>query len=154
MDKPVLTIREQLMFHTKPYDSIGFVLKKRIFGNLLFYKTLQSMKEERKGGILWVKEFKDGNLKKKVLNYFKILLEIDEAKFARFVMLTHADKKGNLDLYIFGDGHPDSFGFVAYAVFNMQSGSKTSILLILKAKPGPMVHKERLIKMNSAVLSM
>ena len=45
----------------------------------------------------------------------------------------------NPDLYNFGDSNPESFGSVAYAVFDMESGSKKSNLLMLKAKLGLIV---------------
>ena len=75
-----------------------------------------------------------------------MLLEIDSVKFPRFVKPISANNKENPDRYIFGDSNPDSFGSVAYAVFDIESGGKESILL------GPILRKVRPTEMKSTVL--
>ena len=75
-----------------------------------------------------------------------MLLEIHSVKFPRFVKPISANNKENPDLYIFGDSNPDSFGSVAYAVFEIESGAKESILL------GPILRKVRPTEMKSTVL--
>ena len=112
------------MFHTKPYDNLSFMLPMRMFGNLLFCENMQSMKKERKGGILWEKRIKYGNLKKKGFNNVEMFLEIYRFKFLTSVKLTAADQKENLDLFMFGDSNSNSFGSVVYAVFDIDSGGK------------------------------
>ena len=45
------------------------------------------------------------------------------------------------DLITFCDGNPDSFGAVAYVVYELAEGKKDSCLLMSKAKLGPLTQQ-------------
>ena len=54
--KPALTLRSCLSLHAKTYDPLGLFLPVKMVGNLLFRKTLQTLKKERQGKIPWDEE--------------------------------------------------------------------------------------------------
>ena len=139
--KPVLTIRACLSFHAKAYDPLGFVLPTRMIGNLLFRITLQRIKKERKGRIPWDEEVDVPELKEKWLEYFGMLLQIENISFPRCVKPIGALEDVLPDLITFCDGNPDSFGAVAYVVYEMAEGKKDSCLLMSKAKLGPLTQQ-------------
>lgn len=70
--KPVLTIKSELTFYAKPYNPLGLILQTRMFDNLFFWKTIQSMKKEREGKIMQVHKIEDKSVKYRWLNYFKM----------------------------------------------------------------------------------
>ena len=144
--KPHLTIRACLSLHAKAYDPLGLVLPTKMVGSLLFRKTLQEMKRERKGKIPWDEEINNQELKDEWIQYFEMLLVIDDVKFTRCVKPLNADPKKLPDLVTFCDGNPDSFGVVAYALYDLIDGGKAAAILMSKAKLGPLTHKGETVK--------
>ena len=80
--KPHLNIRIALAIHMKPYDPLGFILPVRMIGNLLLRVTMQALKKELKGPVPW-DEIVTGELLDKWLEYFQMLVAVNEIKFPR-----------------------------------------------------------------------
>ena len=143
--RPRLTLRVCLSLHAKAHDPLGLVLPTRMIGNLLFRKTLQILKKERKGKIPWDEDI-DSELKEEWIEYFNMLLDLEEIKFPRCVKPDGADPSILPDLVTFNDGNPDAYGVVAYAVFTLLTGERSSCLLMSKARLGPLTHKGETVR--------
>ena len=143
--KPHLTLRVCLSLHAKAHDPLGLVLPTRMIGNLLFRATLQALKKERKGKIPWDEEI-DTEHKDDWMNYFEMLLRLEDLKFPRCLKPDDIDPEVDPDLVTFNDGNPESFGVVAYAVFTKRSGDKSASLMMSKAKLGPLTHKGETVR--------
>ena len=143
--KPCLTLRVCLSLHAKAHDPLGLVLPTRMIGNLLFRKTLQVLKKERKGKIPWDESI-DSDLKEEWIKYFEMLLKLEEIKFPRCVKPDGADPNILPDLVTFNDGNPDAYGVVAYVVFTLETGGRSACLLMSKARLAPLTHKGETVR--------
>ena len=76
----MLMLRISLSIHAKTSDPQGLVLPTRMIGNLLFRKSLQTIKKEQKGKIPLEKEL-PGNLVKDWQKYFKLLTQLHKIEF-------------------------------------------------------------------------
>ena len=69
-----------------------------------------------------------------------MILQLKEVKFFRCVKPENVDPTIDPDLATFCDGNPNCYGVVAYIIFTHLDGTKTSSLLMSKAKLGPLTH--------------
>ena len=143
--KPVLTLRIGLSFHAKTYDPLGLVLPTRMIGNLLFRKSLQLLKKEQKGRIPWDDEMPE-MIVKEWLEYFKMLSQLHTVSFGRSVKPENMDPDIPPTLVTFCDGNPDSYGTVAYTMWSLLDGSRVTMLMMSKAKLGPLLMKGETVR--------
>ena len=147
--KPHLSLRICLSLHAKAYDPLGMVLPTRMFGSLLFRSTLQDLKKIRQGKIPWdepIDDNLDSAVKKNWLDYFEMLLQLETVTFTRCVKPAGADPDINPDLATFCDGNPDAFGVVAFAIFTLKGGGRSSCLIMSKARLGPLTSKGETVR--------
>ena len=138
--KPHLNIRIALAIHMKPYDPLGFILPVRMVGNLLLRVTMQALKKELKGPVPWDEKV-TGDLLDKWLEYFRMLVAVNEVKFPRSYKPINVDPNILPISVEFADGNPDAFGTSAYAVWTLLDGSRESRLIMSKAKLAPILQK-------------
>ena len=91
-------------------------------GNLLLRVTIPSLKKELKGPVPWDECIED-ELLQKWLDYFRMLVALNDIKFPRSYKPNHTDGSVLPTLVTFGNGNPNSFGAVAYAIWGMLDGS-------------------------------
>ena len=137
---PKLSVRIALSTQMKPYDPLGFVLPTPMVGNLLLRFTMQMLKKEVKGPVI------EGDKIQRWLDYFGMLVALDAVKFPRSYKPDQADNKVLPSLVTFGDGNPDSYGSVAYAIWVKQDGSKECRLVMSKAKLAPLLQKGEAVR--------
>ena len=146
--QPVLTLRICLSKHARAFDPHGLVLPTKMVGNLLFRKTLQHMKQELKekvNKIPWDVSipltFRD-----QWLRYFTMLAVLKEIKFRRSIKPDNVKSDSKPILVTFNDGNPDSYGVVAYGLWELDDGRREARLIMSKAKLGPMTHQGETVK--------
>ena len=127
--KMVLTLRISLSIHAKTYDPLGLVLPTRMIGNLLFRKSLQTIKKEQKENIPWNEELRE-NLVEDWQEYFKMLTQLHKIKFNRSLKPNDADPNKPPKLITFSDGNTDSYGTVAYNLWTLVDGTKVMNLVM------------------------
>ena len=110
----------------------------KMVGNLLFRKTLQTLKKERQGKIPWDEEV-DSNHKQEWIKYFEMLLQLSNIKISRSFKHENCDENIRPDLIMFQDGSKDAFGAAAYILWSLKDGSKQCSLIMSKAKLGPLL---------------
>ena len=76
-----------------------------------------------------------------MVRVFWYATSIKNIKFPRCVKPIGALEDVLPDLITFCDGNPDSFGAVAYVVYELAEGKKDSCLLMSKAKLGPLTQQ-------------
>ena len=145
---PILTLRICLSKHAKAFDPLGWVLPTKMIGSLLFRRTLQLLKQEFQGQtwkIPWdsviPQEFYG-----KWMEYFEMLAALREVKFTRSIKPDNVDPNTLPILVTFNDGNPESFGAVAYVLWELDNGKREARLLMSKAKLGPLSHKGETVK--------
>ena len=142
--KPHLTLRACLSLHSKPDDPLGLVLPTKMIGSVLFRRTLQELKKFHAGKIPWDEKINDEELERNWLNYFEMLLGLDQVKFDRCFKPINA--VGDPSLVTFDDGNPDAFGVCAYALYDLENDDRSAGLMMAKAKLGPLTHKGETVK--------
>ena len=143
--KPHLNIRTALSIHMKPYDPLGLVLPTRMIGMLLLRETMQKLKKQIKGPVPWDEEIK-GELLKRWLEYFAMLVALNDVKFPRSFKPDNVHPEVLPWLLTFGDGNPDSFGANSYALWTLEDMSKECRLIMSKAKLAPILAKEDTVR--------
>ena len=149
-----LNLRICLSFHSKPYDPLGFVLPTRMVGNILFRKTIQSLKKERQGKIPWDEDL-GAELAREWIDYFEMLQQLEHVKFRRSIRPDNCDQDVLPILITFNDGNEDAFGSNAYALWTQLDGSKKTTLIMSKSKLAPLLQKGDSYRneLSSAVLA-
>lgn len=149
-----LTLRACLSLHAKAFDPHGLILPVKVQGNLLFRKTLQAIKSEaellpesdiKAKKMPWDCEI-SGNLKLKWLEYFEMLKWIENVKFPRSIKPPNTVPDSNPSLVTFSDGNEDGYGCVAYALWDLNNGSREARLIMAKAKLAPLLAKGEVVK--------
>ena len=138
--KPQLSVRIALALHMKPYDPLGFIFPVRMIGNLLLRNTIQTLKKELKGPVPWDQVI-TGELLDKWLDYFNMLVAVNEVKFPRSYKPSNTNPNIKPTLVEFSDGNPDAFGSPAYGIWTLADGSRESRFIMSKAKLAPILHK-------------
>ena len=136
--KPKLTLRTCLSFHSRPYDPLGLVLPTRMIGNILFRKTIHTLKKERQGKIPWDDEL-SVELVTSWTDYFEMLMQLEAIKFRRSMVPENCDFNIQPILVTFNDGNIDSYGVVAYALWSLIDGSRVVSLIMAKGKLAPIL---------------
>ena len=85
-------VRIALALHMKPYDPLGLILPVKMVGNLLLRETFQALKKELKGPVPRDEQM-TGELLNRWLEYFSMLVAVNEVKFPRSYKPTDADPK-------------------------------------------------------------
>ena len=146
--KPHLTLRICLSKHAKAFDPLGWVLPTKMIGNLLFRRTLQLMKQEFQGQtwkIPWDYVIPH-DFYGKWMEYFEMLAALKEVRFPRSIKPDNVKPNTLPILVTFNDGNPESFGAVAYVLWELDDGKREARLLMSKAKLGPLSHKGETVK--------
>ena len=78
-------------------------------------QKLYREKNQIKRKIPWDAEI-DPEFKQRWLEYFRILYNLEEIRFARSMKPENTDPDVDPKLVTFSDGNPDAFGTVAYAI--------------------------------------
>ena len=117
--KPHLNIRIALSIHMKPYDPLGLVLPTRMIGMLLLRETMQKLKKQIKGPVPW-DEIIEGDLLEKWLEYFSMLVALNDVKFPRSFKPENVHSDILPWLLTFDDGNPNSFGVNSYALWTLE----------------------------------
>ena len=73
-----------------------------------------------------------------------MLLSLDQVKFNRCFKPLGAVHDPSL--ITFNDGNPYAFGVCAYTLYDLENGTKYSVLLMAKAKHGPLTDKGETVK--------
>ena len=137
--KPHLNVRIALALHMKPYDPLGLILPVRMVGNLLLRETIQTLKKELKGPVPWDEKI-EGELLDRWLQYFGMLVEVNEVKFPRSYKPMNVDPLIKPISVEFADGNPNAFGAVAYVRWQLLDGSRECRIIMSKAKLAPLLH--------------
>ena len=77
------------------------------------------MKRERKGKLPWDQPIENEELIRRWLNYFEMLLSLDEIKFRRCIKPPNVVPGTKTDLITFNDGNLSVYATVAYALFEV-----------------------------------
>ena len=152
--KPHLTLRACLSLHAKPFDPLGLVLPTRVIGNILFRVTLQIIKKDKKGKIPW-NEVITGELKTRWLDYFSMLMQLNDIYFPRSFKPELVDPAVKPDFCTLNDGNPDAFGTVGYIRWAMLDGTHECRLMLSKSRLSPLSHKGETVRneLSGATLS-
>ena len=94
-------------------------------GNILFWKTIQALKQERQGQIPWDEPL-DQDLTVQWIENFEMLLKLEEIKLRQSILLAGQDAGTQPVLVKFNKRNQDSFGMVAYALWSLSDGSRSA----------------------------
>ena len=142
---PVLTPRNCLGQLHKVYDPLGLVLPFTMKGKILFRETLLIMKKEHGGKIQWDQPI-PSCLRSRWIEFFQEIPKLKDVKFRRSVKPRNVKVGTKPKLVTFGDGNPDSYGTVAYALWELDNGMKEANLMMAKARLGPVTHLGETVK--------
>ena len=140
-----LSLRICLSIHAKTFDPLGWFLPTKMVGNLLFRETLQYLNSNSKGPIQWDVELSD-KFVQEWESYFRMLHSLADIKIPRCVKPVNIDASVKPILVTFSDGNMDAYGSVAYGLWKRLDGSKAAMLLVAKARLGPILHKGETVK--------
>ena len=73
-----------------------------------------------------------------------MLLCLENVKFDHCLKPVRAT--GDPSLITFSDGNPEAFGVCSYILYDLEDGSKSTALMMAKAKLGPLTHKCETVK--------
>ena len=109
---------------------MGFILPTKMIGAILLRETIQFMKRERKGKLLWYQLIENKELVRRWLNYFEMLLSLDEIKFRWCIKPPNVVPGTKPNLITNNDGNPSVYVTVAYTLFDVtDQGQDVSKLL-------------------------
>ena len=114
------------------------LLTRKTWQYIFFHITSHALKRERKGTIPWDEPLTE-DLIDSWTDYFAMLMQIEAIKLRRSIVLDNY-KPGELPVLVtFNDGNLDSFGVMAYALWNLNDGSKKTSIILAKAKLAPIL---------------
>ena len=94
--------------------------------------------------IPWEEEIVGEKLKKECFYYFEMLSGLDQIKFNHCVKpISGTEDPSSIT---FSDDNPDGFGVCSYILYDLEDGSKSTALMMAKAKLGPLTHKGETVK--------
>ena len=141
-----LRLRDCLSVHAGCFDPLGMVLPVKMYGNLLFRLSLQTMKTSSSSQSIPWDMVVPRPLLDKWLSYFSMLDGLKEVTFPRTIKPDNVDQDILPDLITFSDGNEAAFGTVSYVRWTLKDGTRKSSMFISKAKLAPLNHKGEVVK--------